>query len=103
MEHLVTTRAWVVKGEVADADLTWHRFVECCQKAGLSIFDLHNYHFPGGGMSGAVILGESHAAIHTWPERGCAWCELATCGDPAGLDRMESELGKVWTVKVANS
>jgi S-adenosylmethionine/arginine decarboxylase-like enzyme len=46
-------------------------------------------------VTGLVVIGESHAAIHTWPERGYAWAELATCGDPAALDRF-SELMSEW-------
>ncbi len=33
------------------------------------------------GVSGAVIVSESHLAIHTWPEYGYASIDLFTCGD----------------------
>ena len=33
------------------------------------------------GVSGAVIISESHLAIHTWPEYGYASVDLYTCGD----------------------
>lgn len=33
------------------------------------------------GVSGAVIVSESHLAIHTWPEFGYASIDLYTCGD----------------------
>lgn len=39
-----------------------------------------------GGMTATVHIEESHAAIHTWPERGVAWVQLATCGDPDALN-----------------
>ena len=33
------------------------------------------------GVSGAVIISESHLAIHTWPEFGYAAVDVFTCGD----------------------
>jgi S-adenosylmethionine/arginine decarboxylase-like enzyme len=41
------------------------------------------------------VIGESHAAIHTWPEHGYAWVELATCGDPGALDIFADLMGKL--------
>ena len=33
------------------------------------------------GVSGTVIVSESHLAIHTWPEYGYASIDIYTCGD----------------------
>ncbi len=33
------------------------------------------------GVSGAVIIQESHLTIHTWPEFGFASVDLFTCGN----------------------
>jgi S-adenosylmethionine decarboxylase len=33
------------------------------------------------GVSGAVVIQESHLTIHTWPEYGYAAVDLFTCGD----------------------
>ncbi len=33
------------------------------------------------GVSGVVVIAESHLAIHTWPEFGYAAVDLFTCGD----------------------
>jgi len=33
------------------------------------------------GVSGAVVISESHLTIHTWPEYGYAAVDLFTCGD----------------------
>lgn len=42
----------------------------------------HTFHkFSPHGVSGAVIIAESHLAIHTWPEYGFAAVDLFTCGD----------------------
>jgi len=33
------------------------------------------------GVSGIVVIAESHLAIHTWPERRYAAVDIFTCGD----------------------
>lgn len=37
--------------------------------------------FSPHGVSGAVVIAESHVAIHTWPEYGYAAVDIFTCGD----------------------
>lgn len=39
------------------------------------------HHFNPWGVSGAVIIAESHLTIHTWPEYGFASADFFTCGD----------------------
>lgn len=40
-----------------------------------------NFHqFGEDGVSGVVILMESHISIHTWPENSYASCDCYTCG-----------------------
>ncbi len=41
------------------------------------------HRFAPQGVSGVVILAESHLAIHTWPEYGYASVEVFTCGSQA--------------------
>lgn len=33
------------------------------------------------GVSGVVVIEESHLSIHTWPEHGYASVDFFTCGD----------------------
>jgi S-adenosylmethionine decarboxylase len=37
--------------------------------------------FSPWGVSGAVIIKESHLTVHTWPEYGFAAVDLFTCGE----------------------
>lgn len=41
--------------------------------------------FPGGGVTGFILLAESHIALHTYPERGFMALDIFSCGpvDPA--------------------
>jgi S-adenosylmethionine decarboxylase len=49
--------------------------------AGATILHSHFHHFtPNAGVSGVVVLAESHISIHTWPERGFAALDVFMCG-----------------------
>ena len=39
------------------------------------------YQFSPQGISGIVIIAESHLSIHTWPEYAFAAVDVFTCGD----------------------
>jgi S-adenosylmethionine decarboxylase len=50
--------------------------------AGATILNVDLHHFePNGGISGVVVLAESHISIHTWPEREFAALDIFMCGD----------------------
>ncbi|MBU1124768.1 MAG: adenosylmethionine decarboxylase [Candidatus Omnitrophica bacterium] len=38
------------------------------------------YKFPVQGVTGVVLLAESHIAIHSWPEHGYLAIDIFTCG-----------------------
>lgn len=49
--------------------------------AGASVLHSHLHQFgEGGGVSGVVVLAESHISIHTWPERAFAAIDIFMCG-----------------------
>lgn len=37
------------------------------------------HRFPGGGVTGVVLLAESHVAVHTWPELGGVTLDVYVC------------------------
>ncbi len=54
---------------------------EAAIRAGATILHSHFHHFtPNGGVSGVVVLAESHISIHTWPERSFAAVDVFMCG-----------------------
>ena len=55
--------------------------VDAAEKAGATVVTETFHHFSPHGVSGAVIIAESHLSIHTWPEYGYAAVDLFTCGD----------------------
>jgi len=49
--------------------------------AGAHILAGHFHSFgAGGGVTGVLLLAESHISIHTWPEDGFAAVDIFMCG-----------------------
>lgn len=54
--------------------------VESAIECGATIVEKCFHRFNPYGVSGVVIIAESHISIHTWPEYGYAAVDLFTCG-----------------------
>lgn len=55
--------------------------VNAALEAGAEIREFVFHKFSPQGISGVVVISESHLAIHTWPELGYAAVDVFTCGD----------------------
>ena len=55
--------------------------VDAAKFAGATVINSTFHHFSPYGVSGVVVIQESHLAIHTWPEYGYAAVDLFTCGE----------------------
>lgn len=54
----------------------------CVEVAGATMLHCHLHHFtPNGGVSGVLVLSESHISIHSWPEADYAALDVFMCGD----------------------
>ena len=54
---------------------------ETAEKIGATIVNQAFHKFAPQGVSGVVVIAESHISIHTWPEYGYASVDVFTCGD----------------------
>jgi len=64
-----------------DVNKIEEHMIYAAKKAGATIISSSFHHFSPQGVSGVVVIAESHLAIHTWPEYGYAAVDLFTCGD----------------------
>ncbi|MFZ5907510.1 MAG: adenosylmethionine decarboxylase [Nitrospirota bacterium] len=55
--------------------------VSAAQEAKATIVDISFHEFNPFGISGVVVIAESHLTIHTWPEYDYAAVDIFTCGD----------------------
>ncbi len=52
------------------------------------------HQFTPAGVTGVVLLSESHVCVHTWPETGKLAIDIFACGDPAKAERCSDALIK---------
>ena len=55
--------------------------VEAAKRAQATIVDVVFHEFNPFGISGVVVIAESHLSIHTWPEHRYAAVDIFSCGD----------------------
>jgi S-adenosylmethionine decarboxylase len=69
-------------------DLEWVKttLVNAAQAAGATIVETVFHKFAPWGISGVVVIAESHLAIHIWPESRYAAVDVFTCGSNVQMD-----------------
>ncbi|AZR73817.1 S-adenosylmethionine decarboxylase proenzyme [Anoxybacter fermentans] len=55
--------------------------IDAALSAGAEIREVAFHKFSPQGVSGVVVISESHLTIHTWPELGYAAIDVFTCGE----------------------
>jgi S-adenosylmethionine decarboxylase proenzyme len=78
--------------------------LEAATRSGATVVGDIFHHFSPQGVTGVVVVAESHLAIHTWPEFGYASVDIFTCGtrvDPwIGFEYIKEKLqSKRWVSK----
>jgi S-adenosylmethionine decarboxylase len=82
MGRHVISELWGCNSEkLNDMDFIEQLFVEAALKAGAEIREVAFHKFAPHGVSGVVIISESHLTIHSFPEHGYASIDVYTCGD----------------------
>ncbi|MDE3080691.1 MAG: adenosylmethionine decarboxylase, partial [Paracoccaceae bacterium] len=69
---------------IDDPDFVLSVMVEAADASGATVLraDMHNFG-DGFGVTGVVLLAESHISIHTWPEYEYAAVDVFVCGGRA--------------------
>ncbi len=72
-----------LKGCAAIAELPPYKitaaFVEALENAGATVVEEVSHNFPGTGLTCVLVLAESHAILHTWPETGTVNIDIFSC------------------------
>ncbi|AEI14840.1 MULTISPECIES: adenosylmethionine decarboxylase [Flexistipes] len=67
--------------KLKDTKMLQTEFENAADMSGATVVDSTFHTFSPYGVSGVVVIAESHLTIHTWPEYGYAAVDLFTCGD----------------------
>ena len=60
---------------------------DTAEQIGATVVGESFYEFSPHGISGVVLISESHICIHTWPEYCYAAVDVFTCGDSVEPER----------------
>ena len=61
-------------------------FLRAAKDCGATIVDDLFHQYQPFGVSGVVLIAESHLSIHTWPEHRFAGVDIFTCGEEMDAD-----------------
>lgn len=57
--------------------------VRAAKVAEVTVWSISFHRFDPNGVSGVVVISESHLSVHTWPEYGYVALDIFTCGKAA--------------------
>ena len=69
-----------------DESLVEAALLNAADKSGATIISSSFHKFEPQGVSGVVVIAESHFTAHTWPEHDYAAVDIFTCGDNIDLE-----------------
>ena len=64
-----------------DEDLIREILLEGVRRSSATVISDTFHTFSPHGVSGVIVIAESHVTIHTWPEHGYAAIDIFTCGE----------------------
>lgn len=88
--HLVLEIWGVDAGRLDDRHGLERVLREASAAAGLTVLEAAFHRFEPQGVTGVLVLSESHVSVHTWPELGYAAVDLFSCGGRRELPCSES-------------
>jgi len=68
-----------------DPDAVHELIVSAAQAAGSAVVGAKLHKFEPQGVTGLLVLAESHLALHTWPEHDFVTAEIFACGERADV------------------
>jgi S-adenosylmethionine decarboxylase len=58
-----------------------------------TLYDLRAVRFTPQGVTAAAIVGESHLTLHSWPEEGRLFVDVASCSTEASVRQAIDAIG----------
>jgi len=66
---------------LSNAEVLREELIRAAKTAGATVLGDAFHKFGHHGVTGIVIVGESHLSLHSWPEYGYVAVDVFTCGD----------------------
>jgi len=79
--HIICELSGCSPEKLTDVEGVQATMIAAAREANAEILKVAFHRFQPQGVSGVVVIAESHLSIHTWPETGYAAVDFYTCGD----------------------
>ncbi|MDO9302046.1 MAG: adenosylmethionine decarboxylase [Anaerolineales bacterium] len=78
-EHYIFDLSNCDREVLMDSERAYSLFANAVRSSGLTVVDEGFYKFSPHGFTCFLLLSESHASLHAWPEYGYCAIDLFTC------------------------
>ena len=85
-EHFIFDLSDCIHEILMDSERAYSLFAQTVRESGLTVVDEGFYKFSPHGFTCFLLLAESHASLHAWPEHNYSAIDLFTCAN--GMDMM---------------
>lgn len=80
-KHLIASYSGCDVEALSDVATLHDVMLNAAKGCGATVLDSSYYVFAPDGLTMVILLSESHASIHTYPEHGTCFIDLFTCGE----------------------
>jgi len=80
------------KAALCDCHALEKAFVKAAINSGATVISSSFHAFKPQGISGVVIIAESHFTVHVWPEYRFAAVDIFSCGDQIDMEKAQNIL-----------
>ena len=84
--HLLLELRECNKAVLDDLRYLENALVSAAEEAGATVLGKSFHQFAPQGVSGVVLIAESHLSLHTWPEHAYAAVDIFTCGTTVKIE-----------------
>ncbi|OYQ85844.1 adenosylmethionine decarboxylase [Wohlfahrtiimonas chitiniclastica] len=92
-QHAILDLYGVIADDLMDAVIIEAALLNAAQILNATVLQCHMHTFGEGmGVTGVLLLAESHMSIHTWPEAGYCAIDIFMCGRIQLNDAIEALL-----------
>lgn len=100
--HLILDIWDAAPTSLSDLEYVKSTLLDATRKAGATIIGYKFHRFQPAGISGIVLIAESHISIHTWPDKGYASVDIYTCGNKCFPDEAKSKILEAFRAQKAD-
>jgi len=98
-EHFICDLSECDRELLLDAERASELFTRAVDKSGLTIVNKGFYKFNPHGFTCFLLLAESHASLHAWPEHGYCAIDLFTCNLSLDISPLVQRLQELFDAK----